>query len=179
MSATHIKRIGLPLVAAIAVSAAVAAPAVASSGLSAGTGTYKTWTKAEKAAGFKLVQPGTTYGLRNVGHILVSSCETSAHKRSVSAFYGSILKASLSLEQDNAGKACNTSYPGTSLGTYRIHGHPASLYGYCGIGDAPPCTSTDIELWLTWKVKSDFYIASSHDESRSRLVHFATVLKKA
>ncbi len=177
MSLAHFKRIGLPLAAAIALSAA-AAPAVASPGTATGTGVFKSWPKAQQEAGFKLMKPGTSYGLPDVGHILVTSCLADPHKRDVLASYGSILHKSLALEQDNAGRPCHSGYPGTALGTYTIHRHKAHLYGYCGFGAAPSCKSTDIELWLTWKVKSDYYVASSHDEPRKDLVHFADVLKK-
>jgi hypothetical protein len=177
MSLAHFRRIGLPLVAVIAVSAA-AAPAVASPGTTAGTGIFKSWTKAQQEAQFKLMKPGTTYGLHNVGYILVTSCLADPRKRDVLASYGSILHKSLALEQDNAGTPCHSGYPGTALGTYTIHRQKAHLFGYCGFGAAPKCSSTDIELWLTWKVKGDYYVASAHDESRKDLVHFADVLKK-
>jgi hypothetical protein len=60
MSSTRIKRIGLPFATAIAVSAAVAAPAMASPATPAAAGTFKTWAGAQQAAGFKLLQPATT-----------------------------------------------------------------------------------------------------------------------
>lgn len=177
MSLAHIRRIGLPLVAAIAVCAA-AAPAVASPGTTAGIGMFSTWPKAQQEAQFTLMKPGTTYGLHSVGGILVTACLAARHKGDVVASYGSILHKSLALEQDNAGRPCHSGYAGTALGTYTIHRHKAHLYGYCGFGAAPACSSTDIELWLTWKVNSDYYVASSHDESRTSLVGFADVLKK-
>lgn len=89
MSLTRIKRIGLPLAAAAAVSVAVAAPAMATPANPAANGTFKTWAKAQNAAGFRLLQPGTTYGLRSAGQISVGTCETSPRKRIVGAYYGS------------------------------------------------------------------------------------------
>jgi hypothetical protein len=75
MALTRFSRIGLPLVAAIAVSAAVAAPAIAVPGLASRIGTYKTWAQAQKAAGYQLMKPTATYSLPNEGHIIVSVCE--------------------------------------------------------------------------------------------------------
>jgi hypothetical protein len=179
MSLTRIKRIGLPLAAAVAVSVAVAAPAMATPASPAANGTFKTWAKAQNAAGFRLLRPGTTYGLRSAGQISVGTCETSPRKRIVSAYYGSFLKTGLGLEQNNAGKSCSFgSTAGRKLGTYRFGGHTATLYGYCGYTGTPACTSTKIELWLVWKSRGNYYIASSHDQTRARLVHFAATLKK-
>jgi hypothetical protein len=45
MALPRIRGIGVTVVAAIAVSAAVAAPAIASPGLAPGISTYKTWRK--------------------------------------------------------------------------------------------------------------------------------------
>jgi hypothetical protein len=187
MSLSRIRRAGLPIVAAIAASAAVAAPAIAAPAIPiaspaamAGLGTFKTWPEAQKAAGFKLMKPGTSYRLPNIGHIVVSLCEVpgKTSKRIVSDSYGSILKQSLSLVQDNASGPCFSGASGTYLGKYKIHGVTAVMYGYCGFGGAPSCSSTNIEIWLSWQVKKVYFRASAHDEARSRLVHFASVLKR-
>jgi hypothetical protein len=179
MSLTRIKRIGLPLAAAAAVSVAVAAPAMATPANPAANGTFKTWAKAQKAAGFKLLQPATTYGLRSAGPISVGTCETSPRKRIVIAYYGSLLKTSLGLEQNNAGKSCSFgSFAGRKLGTYRFHGRTATLYGYCGYTGTPPCSSIKIELSLVWKSGGNYYVATSYNQTRTRLVHFASTLKK-
>jgi hypothetical protein len=157
-----------------------AAPAIAAPATPASTGTFKTWPQAQKAAGFKLMKPGTSYGLPNVGHIVVSMCEVpgKTSKRIVSVSYGSIIKKSFSLAQDNASGPCFSGAAGTYLGTYKIHGATAHMYGYCGFGGAPPCSNASIEIWLTWQVKKVYFRASSHDEARSNLVHFASVLKR-
>jgi len=180
MSSTRLRRIGLPIVAAIAVAAAVAAPALATPGTPAGTGTFTSWPKAQVAAGFALYRPTHTYGLRNVGGIIVSACEVAggAHKRIVSVGYGTFDTKSLALMQDNASGPCGNGYTGTDLGSYRIHGIKAELWGYCGFDDLPSCTSTKIELWLTWKQKANYYTASSYNEARSRLLHFASTLRQ-
>src|ERR1700733_13736171 len=101
MPLTRIRRIGLPLVAAIGVSAAVAAPAIAAPSMSAGTGTYKTWSKAQAEAGFKLYKP-------NVGHVVVTICEVTGltRKRVVSVSYGNVISHGFALSQDNAGQQC-------------------------------------------------------------------------
>jgi len=181
MPLTHIRRIGLPLVAAIAVSAAVAAPAIAAPSMSAGTGTYRTWSKAQAEAGFKLYKPTDVYGLPNVGHVVVTICEVTGltRKRVVSVSYGNVISHGFALSQDNAGQQCGNGDEGTYLAAERIHGIKAQLWGFCGFNGAPACTATKIELWLTWRHGSDFYLASSFNESRARLLHFAATLKAA
>jgi hypothetical protein len=187
MPLTNIRRIGLPLVAAIAAVGALAAPAVANSTKPtkpvalASTGTYKTWPQAQAAAGFGLYRPTATYGLKDAGHIIVSVCEgtkkTSRHV--VSASYGSFKSKSLGLSQNNSGAACGNADQGTYITSYRIHGIKAMMYGYCGLTGAPACSTTKIELWLTWKHAGVYYVASSFNMARTRLVHFAAMLKPA
>jgi hypothetical protein len=181
MPLTRIRRIGLPLVAAIAVSAAVAAPAIAVPSTSAGTGTFKTWSKAQAEAGFKLYKPTDVYGLPNVGHVVVTICEATnlTRKRVVSVSYGNYNSHNLALQQNNAGQACANGDEGTFLATERIHGIKAQLWGFCGFNGAPACTASRIELWLTWKQHGNYYVASSFNESRARLLHFAATLKAA
>jgi hypothetical protein len=181
MPLTHIRRIGLPLVAAIAVSAAVAAPAIATTGVTSGVGTYKTWAEAQRAAGFKLYKPTTSYGLRNVGHVIVSVCEVvgATNKRVVTVSYGNFNTHSLELTQNNRGKPCGDGNQGTYLGSYRIHGVPAKAYGFCNMLGAPSCSSAKIEVWLIWAHKGVYYMAASFNEPRKDLVHFASTLKAA
>jgi hypothetical protein len=181
MPLTHIRRIGLPLVAAIAVSAAVAAPAVAMAGTPTGIGTYKTWAEAQHAAGFKLYKPTTSYGLPNVGHVIVSVCESAGKtsKHVVTVSYGNFNSHSLELTQNNSGGPCGDANQGTYLGSYRIHGILAKAYGYCGILGAPSCSSAKIEVWLSWQHKGVYYMAASYNEPRKNLVHFASTLKAA
>lgn len=180
MALTRLRRIGLPLVAAIAVSAA-AAPAIAAPGMASGIGTYKTWKEAQKAAGFKLMKPTVTYSLPNVGHIIVSVCEVQGEtsKRVVTVSYGNFNNHSLALSQNNSGGPCGNGDEGNFLTSYKIHGMKAKLWGFCDILGAPSCSSAKIEMWLTWRNKSDYYVASSFNESRKRLVHFASTLRKA
>jgi hypothetical protein len=181
MPLTHIRKIGLPLVAAIAASVAVAAPAVAMAGMPSGIGTYKTWAEAQRAAGFQLYKPTTSYKLPNVGHVIVSVCETAGktNKHVVTVSYGNFNTHSLELTQNNSGGPCGDANEGTYLGSYRIHGVPAKMYAYCGILGAPSCSSAKIEIWLTWAHKGVYYVASAFNESRKNLVHFASTLKAA
>jgi hypothetical protein len=181
MPLTHIRRIGLPLVAAIGVSAAAAAPAVAMAGTPSGVGTYKTWAEAQKAAGFKLYKPTTTYKLPNVGHVIVSVCEVSGatNKRVVTVSFGNFNTHSLELTQNNYGRACGDGNQGTYLGSSRVHGVPAKLYGFCNMLGAPSCSSAKIEMWLIWAHKGVYYVASSFNESRKNLENFASTLKAA
>jgi hypothetical protein len=182
MTLRSIRRIGLPLVAAVAALAAVAAPAVATPGTASGTGVFKTFPEAQAAVGrgFQLYKPTTSYSLPNVGHVIVTICEVQGktNKRVVTVSYGNFNTHSLALTQDDASGPCGDGAEGTYLASYRIHGIKAQLWGYCGILGAPACSSTKIELWLIWQHTSDYYVASSYNESRTRLVNFASSLKK-
>jgi hypothetical protein len=62
--------------AAIAALCVAAAPASASAANQAPAGThrYATWSAAQRAAGFALLRPSATYGLRISGKIEVNSC---------------------------------------------------------------------------------------------------------
>ncbi len=173
-------QIGLTLLTAVAAPAMIIMPAIAAPAHPAtGTGQFKTWPEAQRAAGYALMKPGTTYGLRAVGRILVDKCFNHVKKRVVTVAYGSLLHRALGLVQDNASGACQGTIVGTKLGTYKIHGIKAHMYGYCDLNGAPPCTWTDIELWLVWKDKTHYFTASSHDFSRYKLWLFASKLKKA
>ena len=117
MPLTHMRRIGLPLVAAIAAFVAVAAPAVATAGTPSGIGTYKTWAEAQRAAGFQLYKPTTSYKLPNVGHVIVSVCETAGktNKHVVTVSYGNFNTHNVGLSENNSGGGCGVGDQGTFL----------------------------------------------------------------
>lgn len=146
----------------------------------ASTGSYTNWFRAQRAAGFGLVRPRTTYGLRMNGRILVDRCMVSGHFRSkvVDVQYGSFTRHAVGLEQNNAGVNCTISAGGAYLGTYRVAGVKAVLRGYCGHGTPYSCRSVRIELWLSWRKGRNFYIASSFNEPRARLLYFARTLRR-
>ncbi len=114
-----------------------------------------------------------------ISRAMNNKCYNHVKKRVVTVAYGSLLHRALGLVQDNASGACQGAIAGTKLGTYKIHGIKAHMYGYCDLNGAPPCTWTDIELWLVWKDKTHYFTASSHDFSRYKLWLFASKLKKA
>src|SRR5580700_1032803 len=132
MALTGIRRIRLPVVAAIAVSAAVAAPALTTPGLASGVVTYKAWAQAQKAAKFKLYKPTVTYSLPNVGHVIVSVCEVTGKtdKRVVTVSYGNFNTRNLGLSENNSGGICGNADEGTFLANYKIHGLKAQLWGF-------------------------------------------------
>jgi hypothetical protein len=172
---------GLSLVAAAAASAMLVTPAFASSATAASFGQYTTWKSAQHAAGFQLKYPRSTYGLTRNGKIGVGPCLVSGKLKDkvVDVQYGSFTKHAIGLEQDNAGVACTVGSGGSSLGSYKVGGATAYLHGYCGNGTGYSCASSKIELWLNWRKGRDYYVVSSFNESRSRLVSVARNLKKA
>ena len=93
--------------------------------------------------------------------------------------YGSFNTHNLGLSENNSGGPCGNGDEGTYLATYKLHGITAKLYGFCDMLGAPAASSSKVELWLTWKNKSVYFVASSYNESRARLVHFANTLRKA
>jgi hypothetical protein len=140
-----------------------------------GSGSFTTWVGAQRAAGFKLLKPGRTDGLKRFGRIDVSSCGGRA--RQVGAGYGNPAKAFLGIEQDNAahGEPCGNIGVAKDLGRYRVNGVWAYLVGECGVPHELPksCRSRDIFLFLSWTKHNVFYQASSNDQWRATIVAFA------
>jgi hypothetical protein len=171
---------GLSAITGLAAAAVLLTPALASASVT-GLGGYSSWARAQNAAGFRLMQPGNTYGLRMNGKIIVDQCIISSRlsDRVVDVQYGSLLKHALGLEQDNAGVQCTSGSSGTYLGSYKVNGATARLYGECGsVAPQYSCSSAKIELWLSWRSGRYYYIASSFNESRSSLVRFARSLRR-
>ena len=152
----------------LAAGAAQAAPA--------GTGSFRTWPAAQRAAGFKLLKPAKLFGLKQTGKIDVAKCEVTGETsaRLVEAAYGMPKKALLSIQQNNSGGPCGNVGVARNLGHYRVDGVRAYLIGECGLPEIPKsCSSRDIWLFLSWTKGHVFYQASSHDQWRATIVSFA------
>lgn len=163
-----------------ATGAATASPArtTSASTAPARTGSFKTWAGAQKAAGFTLYVPKNTARLKRTHNILVSRCSaTSKVRYDVYAQWGT--KTFLALDQNNSGAACSNFGAATFLKTYKISGVTYRLFGFCGRGHQPPCSSPAAPLVLTWKIGSRYYVAYSKGVLRHTLVSFATSIKKA
>jgi hypothetical protein len=143
--------------------AALAAPTAA-----AGVGSFRTWSAAKSAAGFGLRKPNRSYGL-GLGPIVVTPCQAKGKlkKRDVIASYGSPLHRLLSIDQNNSGGACGGLRSVTKVRTYRVQGHRAVLY----------TSAHNLSLFLVWTKHGKYYVASSHNEPRSKLVGFARSLR--
>jgi hypothetical protein len=154
---------------------ALAPTALASVARPAGTGSFHSWRAAQRAAGFGLLRPSYTAGLRQTGAISVDRCQAAGKlsKRSVFAGYGSFLARWLSIQQDNAGGGCGNFGEARVLGHYRVQGRRATMFGVCGKHLGPPCSSRKITLYLTWNKHGNYYVAGSHNERRHALVAFA------
>jgi hypothetical protein len=97
------------LTATPALAAPAAATAAAARTAPAGTGTFETWPAAQKAAGFTLVAPHRTAGLKRVPAIAVVRCKATAKVRfDVLADWGTP-KTHLILDQNTTSPACATS----------------------------------------------------------------------
>ena len=162
--------VGLTVAISLGSGAAALAPAaLASVARPASVGTFHSWRAAQRAAGFGLIRPGNTYGLRRNGLISVVPCQAS----------GSFLSGpELSLRQDNASTPCGNFGAARVLGHYRVQGRRATLYGVCGKHLGPPCSSRRITMYLTWRKHGNYYEASSHNERRHTIVGFARSLHR-
>ena len=164
---------------AFAATGPAAAPAAApmTTTAPAGTGSFKTWASAQKAAGFSLYVPKKTAGLKRTHNILVNRCTTSAKVRyDVYAQWGN--KTFMALDQNNTGAACSNFGAAKFLATYKFSGVTYRLYGFCGRAHQPSCSSTAAPLALLWKIGSRFYAAYSKGVTRGTLVTFARSIKK-
>lgn len=157
---------------------ALAPAALASVARPAGTGSFLSWRAAQRAAGFGLYRPGNTHGLRRSGVISVDRCQASGRqsKRDVFASYGSFLARWLSIQQNNSGGACGNFGAARRLGSYRVMGTRATLWGVCGAHLGPPCSSRKITMFLIWKKNGNYYVAGSHNERRRVIISFARSL---
>lgn len=170
------------IMATVVTAGAVAAVSVGTSALAAPAsrqlGLFRTWHAAQVAAGFPLIRPTKTFGLKRNGRIVVTRCVTKPTKdkhprRLVIARYGSTPRAQLMLSQNNTGAPCGSIGDVTSLGTVTVHGVKAKLSGLCGRAHLPPCSAKNIFLFLTWAKHHIFYVASSFGRSRGTLIAFA------
>lgn len=171
---------GLAATPALA-SARIAAPArSAPSAAPAATGSFKTWPAAQRAAGFRLKKASRTYGLRRMNAILVSKCEVTGRlsKRDVFAEWQGAKKRYLAVDQNNSGGACSNFGAAKPLGTYRVQGHKARMFGFCGVSGLPSCRVRNIVLVLDWKAGQNYYVTYSRNEWRSTLVGFSRSLHR-
>ena len=166
--------------AAIAALCAAAAPAsaFAADRVPARTQSFTTWSAAQHAAGFALLRPSDTDGLRISGKIEVNSCP-SLHSTWVLADYKSAhAKPSLGIMQVRHNDGCAGNLPpSVKLGTYHVDGAKATMYGVCRLFNNPPCKHLAIERFLVWTKGRDYYVVSSFDERPATVVGFARKLK--
>jgi hypothetical protein len=163
-----------------------AAPALASARPTAAakapaaTGSFKTWAGAQKAAGFRLKAAKRTYGLKRTHPILVSKCEVSGKrsKHDVYAEWDAAKRRSLAVDQDNASGPCGNFGDARPLGTYRIQGHRAHMFGFCGMKGEKSCKVRDIGLVLQWRAGKNFYVTFSNNQWRSTLAGFSRSLRR-
>jgi hypothetical protein len=167
-----------------------AAPALAAAGASAAgasaarapaaTGKFTTWPAAQRAAGFRLRAPKRTYGLKRRHPILVNKCRVTSKlsKRDVFAEWNGSNKRSLWVDQNNSGGACSNFGAAKPLGTYRIQGRKAHMFGFCGVKGLPSCHRRNIVLTLAWKAGKKYYVTYSTNEWRRTLVGFSRSLRR-
>jgi hypothetical protein len=155
-------------------------PAAQSAGQSKDpTARYHSWRRAQRAAGFRLRVPTRTYGLTRKNAILVGPCDAAGQrrKRDVYAEWGAG-RAFLALDQNNSGSACSNFGAARFLGHYRVQGHRARLYGFCGSHGLPSCRGKAAVLVLTWRAGRHFYVAYSSHQWRATLLGFARHLRR-
>jgi hypothetical protein len=167
------------LTATPALAAPGAATAPAARTAPAGTGAFRTWAAAQKAAGFALYVPKRTAGLKFVPAIGVSRCKATAKVRfDVTSEWGAP-KTHLLLDQNTTSAACLGSIPALPpLAIYRVAHVTYRLVGACGVAPLPSCSSKSAVLIMTWKIGPRFYTVFSQGLLRGALLPFATSIKK-
>ena len=142
-------------------------------------GSYSTFRAAQRAAGFRLKAPARTYGLVRTHPILVGKCQASGRlsKRDVYAEWDGKRQQYLALDQNNSGGACSNFGAARFLGRYRVQGHRARLYGFCGQRGLPSCHAKDVVLVLVWRSGKRYYVTYSSHEWRATLLGFARHLR--
>jgi hypothetical protein len=176
---------GIGITAMSSMAAAEANPAAGAAKVHVGT--YRSWKAAQHAAGFRLLRPAGTDGLKpSNGGIRVAGCEGNSHKyANVYAQYGYAGYPSrklIGLFQDDAPGAtpCENIGIATPLGHYKVDGTTATLLGACGtqVPGLPSCHHYHVWLFLVWTRHGHYYQVQTHDESRSTIVAFARRLHK-
>jgi hypothetical protein len=169
----------LSVILAVIAGMAVSSISFSGAALAAGparTGTFKTWPAAQKAAGFKLLKPTSTFGLRRQGGINVMRCQ-SPTKLDVNVSYAHA-KANMFWDQTTAKFRCGDIGEATFLGRYRVDGVWARLLGACGVMSAPPCSSRKLyPLDLLWAKHGVSYLLISEGVRRATIVGFARGLR--
>ena len=142
------------------------------------TARYHSWRRAQRAAGFRLKVPARTYGLARKNAILVGPCDAAGQrrKRDVYAEWGAG-QTFLALDQNNSGSACSNFGAARFLGRFRVQGHRARLYGFCGSRGLPSCRAKAAVLVLTWRAGKRFYVVYSSHQWRATLLGFARHLR--
>ncbi|MEP7025057.1 MAG: hypothetical protein ABJB47_14945 [Actinomycetota bacterium] len=97
-------------------------------------------------------------------------------KHIVGVVYGSPLHTFLDLDQDNSGHPCGDIGDAKPLGTVKVDGVKAHLFGFCGLPGEPGCSSKAIQLNLIWAKHGISYIGSSFGETRAALINFSRSL---
>src|SRR5215469_1444620 len=166
--------------AAVPPSTAPSASPAASPAASPTFGTFNSWTAAQLAAGFALLQPASTSGLPLNGGIQVGSCAGDSAYADVVATYESGSNQ-LTIDQTDEPPpqvVCSNIGAATTLGTYNVNGAQAQLLGACGTSHGmTPCSPPIQWLFLVWTIGSDrHYQVTAHNESQAHVLVFAQSL---
>jgi len=165
--------------AALAPAALASSSHTATVAAPAGTGTFGSWTAAQKAAGFQLKKPARLHGLARSSGYNVSKCTLAGKpsKRVVDVQYGKLKKGLLAIGQNNSGGLCSNLGGAKKLGTVKLNGTTGHMYGFCGTKGLVPCSSKKASFVLTWSKGGDFYNTSSENETRATLIDFSKSVK--
>jgi hypothetical protein len=140
-------------------------------------GAFTSWTAAQTAAGFALLEPASSNGLPLVnGGIQVGQCAGDSTHADVWATYAAGTDQ-LTIDQDDeqGPQGCSNIGEASTLGTYTVDGVQAQLLGACGTAAGEPsCNSSSLWPFLVWTVGSDrSYQVGAHNESPAQVVAFA------
>jgi hypothetical protein len=153
---------------------------------------YRTWAAAQKAAGFRLVRPARTDGLKRRGGVLVTGClrqrRSARHRdRQVTATYSSVRGPAgrmITFGQANAPRVQCPELPvpggpgGKIIARVRVDGATATLRRAHVLlclnrpGHKPKCSSAAL-LQLSWSRHRHFYRVNGLHVRRAPLIAFA------
>ena len=161
---------------------APAAPVPATTVHHVKSGTFKTWAAAQRAAGFSLLRPSTTQGLRITrGGIQVADCLAgdNAHGNVWATYQHDGRELAINQDDETGAQPCSNIGEATVLGHYRVDGARATLMGACGTAQGlPSCHAKHLWLFLVWTRHGRYYQVISHNRTRGQAVGFARDLRK-